>query len=125
MIRLDTTAIDAAKAAGVRRIFHASHVGANPASSIPPMHAHAANEAALRGSGVAFTSLRDGFYAESARMLLCDALETSERLTAPDASMLLEALMHWPWFLNSSVHAFLRTASTTSRIEAITGRGRS
>ena len=35
----------------------------------------------------------------------------------------LEALMHWPWFLNSSVHAFLRAAFTTSRTESITSRG--
>jgi len=33
------------------------------------------------------------------------------------------ALMHCQWFLNSSVHAFLRTASATSRTEWITSWG--
>ena len=39
-------------------------------------------EAALRDSGAAFTSLRNGFYAQTAAFLVRNALETGE-LTAP------------------------------------------
>ena len=43
---------------------------------------HAATEAMLADSGLAFTALRNGFYASSGRMLLGEALETGE-LAAP------------------------------------------
>ena len=33
------------------------------------------------------------------------------------------ALMHCPWFLDPSAHAFLRVAPTTSRTESITSSG--
>src|SRR4051812_48284904 len=52
------TAIAAAKAAGASRIFYTSHVGADATSAFAPMPDHAATEAVLRESGVAFTSLR-------------------------------------------------------------------
>ncbi|MFJ4650179.1 NAD(P)H-binding protein [Nocardia sp. NPDC088792] len=76
-------AIDAAAAAGAGRIVYTSHMGANPDSPFPPMPDHAATEAALRASGVPFTVLRNGFYAQSAVMLLGDAVETGE-LVAPE-----------------------------------------
>jgi uncharacterized protein YbjT (DUF2867 family) len=82
-IRLNTAAIGAAEAAGARRGFYTSHVGANPASPFPPMHAHAATEAVLRESGAGSTALRNGFYAQSVPFLLGDALETGE-LRAPE-----------------------------------------
>jgi NAD(P)H dehydrogenase (quinone) len=44
---------------------------------------HAATEAALRDSGAAFTSLRNGFYATTAAMQTTDALEAGE-LAAPE-----------------------------------------
>lgn len=77
-IRLNTTAIEAAKAAGADRIFYTSHVGANPDSPFPPMPTHAAVEAALRELGAPFTVLQNGFYAGFAPSLLGDALETGE-----------------------------------------------
>lgn len=77
-IRLNATAIDAAKAAGARRIFYTSHVGASLDSPFPPMPTHAATEAALRELDVPFTVLRNGFYAEFAPSLLGDALQTGE-----------------------------------------------
>ena len=43
---------------------------------------HAATEAMLEDSGLAFTALRNGFYASSGRMLLGQAFETGE-LAAP------------------------------------------
>ena len=44
---------------------------------------HAATEALLRDSGVAFTAFRNGFYADSALMMLGNALKTGE-LVAPE-----------------------------------------
>lgn len=82
-VRQHRTAIDMAKAAGARKILYTSHMGSNPSSPFPPMPDHAATEAALRDSGVAFTALRNGFYAASALMILGTAVETGE-LTAPE-----------------------------------------
>ena len=69
-------AIDAARAVGARRVLYTSHMGANARSAFPPMRTHAATEAMLAGSGVAWTALRNGFYAESGVDLLGDGLET-------------------------------------------------
>lgn len=77
-------AIEAAAAAGAKRILYTSHMGANPASPFRPMRDHAAAEAVLRDCGVPFTSLRNGFYATSAVMLLGDALQTGELITPED-----------------------------------------
>ena len=59
-------AIEAAKAVGAGRVLYTSHVGANPHSAFGPARDHAATEALLQSSGLPFTSLRNGFYAESA-----------------------------------------------------------
>ena len=75
-LRQHRTAIDAARRAGVRRVVYTSHMGANPASAFAPMVDHAATEALLADSGLAFTALRNGFYAASGRMLLGRAVET-------------------------------------------------
>ena len=77
------TAIDTARKVGTRRILYTSHMGSSPTSPFPPMVDHAATEVALRDSGVAFTSLRNGFYATTAVMLLRNALQTGE-LVAPE-----------------------------------------
>lgn len=76
-------AIDAARAAGARRIVYISHMAAGPSSAFPPMHDHAATEDMLRTSGVAWTALRNGFYAESVPMYLGDAASTGA-LEAPE-----------------------------------------
>ena len=49
------------------------HMGANPASPFAPMPDHATTEVMLAESGVAFTALRNGFYASSGVMLLGQA----------------------------------------------------
>ena len=77
------TAIETAKQAGVHRILYTSHMGSSPTSLFAPMVDHAATEALLRDSGVAFTSLRNGFYADTAVMTLGNALKTGE-LVAPE-----------------------------------------
>ncbi len=83
-LRLHGTAIDAAAKSGAERVVFTSHMGANPASPFPPMPDHAATEAKLRESGVAFTALRNGFYASSALMLLGGALDTGELAVPQD-----------------------------------------
>ncbi|MFI0239129.1 NAD(P)H-binding protein [Streptomyces sp. NPDC016845] len=75
-------AIAAAVRAGARRVLYTSHMGAGATSPFPPMPDHAATERALRDSGIAYTALRNGFYAASAVMMLGDALRTG-RLVAP------------------------------------------
>lgn len=69
-------AIEAAKAAGARRIVYTSHMAANANSQFPPMWDHAATEAMLADSGVAWTSLRNGFYASTVPMLIRDAAQS-------------------------------------------------
>ncbi|MCP3064210.1 SDR family oxidoreductase [Myxococcus sp. K38C18041901] len=70
------SAIDAARAAGVKRIVYTSHMAASPSSAFPPMHDHAATEQLLKDSGLQWTALRNGFYAASAVMLLMRSVET-------------------------------------------------
>ena len=70
------TAIEAARAAGARRIVYTSHMAASSASAFPPMLAHAATEIMLGQSGLAWTALRNGFYASSGFQFMGDALKT-------------------------------------------------
>lgn len=69
-------AIDAAKAVGAQRIVYTSHMAASATSSFPPARDHAATEAMLAASGLAWTALRHGFYAESGLMMSREGLET-------------------------------------------------
>jgi NAD(P)H dehydrogenase (quinone) len=70
------SAIEAARAADTGRIVYTSHMAANRASAFPPMLDHAATEDMLRQSGLAWTALRNGFYASSGIFLMGDALKT-------------------------------------------------
>jgi NAD(P)H dehydrogenase (quinone) len=81
--RLHRTAIEAAQSAGAQRILYTSHMGANPESLFSPMREHAATEATLKSSGIAFTSLHNGFYAASAVQIMGKAFETG-KLIAPE-----------------------------------------
>jgi NAD(P)H dehydrogenase (quinone) len=56
--------VDAAAAAGVRSIVYTSFVGASATSGFTLGRDHGATEAAVRGSGMSPTFLRDTFYAE-------------------------------------------------------------
>jgi NAD(P)H dehydrogenase (quinone) len=69
-VPLHRTAIEAAVAVGATRILYTSHQGAGSDSPFPPARVHAATEAILAGSGVAWTSLRNGFYAHSLDWML-------------------------------------------------------
>jgi NAD(P)H dehydrogenase (quinone) len=65
-------AIEAARAAGVSRIVYTSHVAASASSAFPPMRDHHATEEMLRASALAWTSLRNGFYASSGLAMMGD-----------------------------------------------------
>lgn len=77
-VRLNRTAIQAAKEAGVERILYTSHMAASTNSLFAPMPTHAASEQALQESGVSFTALRNGFYTSTVLRLLGDAAQTGE-----------------------------------------------
>ncbi|MBB1157151.1 MULTISPECIES: NmrA family NAD(P)-binding protein [Amycolatopsis] len=62
LVSLHRSAIDAAVAAGVRRIVYTSQHGAAPGNPYRPSDFHLATEAILAGSGVAWTALRNGAY---------------------------------------------------------------
>jgi NAD(P)H dehydrogenase (quinone) len=64
-VGLHRSAIEAAAAVGVSRILYTSHQAAGPDSPFGPANDHAATEQLLADSGVAWTSLRNGFYAHS------------------------------------------------------------
>jgi uncharacterized protein YbjT (DUF2867 family) len=76
------TAIDAAVAAGARRILYTSQMGCSPTSRFQACRDHAATEEMLRACGVPFTSLRNGYYAASALHFFGDAAGTG-RLALP------------------------------------------
>jgi len=69
-VSLHRTAIEAAVAADVGRILYTSHQGAALDSPFRPARHHAATEQLLAASGVAWTSLRNGFYAHSLTWLM-------------------------------------------------------
>jgi NAD(P)H dehydrogenase (quinone) len=91
-LRQHRTAIDTAQAAGAQRILYTSQMAANPASPFAPALDHAATEAALRESGVAFTALRNGYYASSALIKLGSAIETGEVVAPEDGPVAWTAL---------------------------------
>lgn len=69
------SAFEAAKAAGVRRIVYTSAVNPTSASRFVWAKAHEASEAWLKGSGVAYTILRDNSYYSNIAGLLAQAKE--------------------------------------------------
>ena len=76
--------IDTAVAAGARRILYTSHQHTGLGSPFFPARDHAATEALLAQSGVAWTSLRNGFYAHSLDWLLGPWRETGVIATPAD-----------------------------------------
>ncbi|AZS38098.1 Quinone oxidoreductase 2 [Microbacterium lemovicicum] len=78
-------ALDAARTAGVSRVFYTSHVGADALSPFPPAVTHAATEVMLRDSGLPFTALRNGFYADTALRMATTAASGGELRAPRDA----------------------------------------
>ena len=76
------TAIDAARAAGAERVLYTAHQAAGADSLFAPMPDHASTQDYLLEQGHPFTSLRNGFYANTVPRLIGDALESGE-LEAP------------------------------------------
>jgi uncharacterized protein YbjT (DUF2867 family) len=75
-VQLHRSAIEAAVSAGVGRILYTSHQGAAADTPFGPGRDHFATEQLLAESGVAWTSLRNGFYAHSLAWFLGDWRET-------------------------------------------------
>jgi uncharacterized protein YbjT (DUF2867 family) len=111
-VRLNRTAIEAAKAAGARRILYTSHMGSSPDSLFPPMHTHAETEAALQELGVSFTSLRNGFYLSSAAMHLQRALDTGELAVPEDGPV--------AWAAHADLAEVAALALTTDDLHGMT-----
>ena len=59
-------------------------MGARAGSPFLPAEQHAGTEADLAASGVAFTALRHGFYAESCLHMIGDGLANGELRTPED-----------------------------------------
>jgi NAD(P)H dehydrogenase (quinone) len=75
-VPLHRVAIETAVKAGAHRILYTSHQHIGPGSPFRPARVHAATEALLADSGVAWTSLRNGFYAHSLGWMLGPWRET-------------------------------------------------
>lgn len=83
-LHLHHNAIEAARAVGARRALYTSHMGARSGSPFMPADQHAGTEADLAGSGLAYTSLRHGFYAESCLHMIGDGLRCGDLRTPED-----------------------------------------
>jgi NAD(P)H dehydrogenase (quinone) len=75
-VALHRNAVEAAVSVGVGRVLYTSHQGAAPDTPFGPGRDHAATEELLAESGLAWTSLRNGFYAHSLTWFLGDWRET-------------------------------------------------
>jgi len=102
-LKQHATAIEVAKKLKVNRVFYTSQIASSSSSHFPPAKLHAATEAALASSGLAWTALRHGFYAESAMAMNARGFEaraiavpmdgkvswtTHDDLAAADATLL-------------------------------------
>ena len=83
-VSLHRGAIDAAVGVGVRRILYTSHQGASADSPFRPAVIHAETERLLADSGVAWTALRNGFYAHSLDWLMGPWRQTGVITTPAD-----------------------------------------
>lgn len=108
------TAVQAAVTAGAERVVYTSHMGADPTSPFPPMPDHAATEEVLRGCGVPFTSLRNGFYASFAAQLLArsGAAQTGELRLPEDGPV--------AWTTHADLAEAAAIALTTDDLDGIT-----
>jgi len=75
-VPLHRAGIEAAAKAGARRILYTSHQHVGLDSPFVPARVHAATETLLADSGVAWTSLRNGFYAHTLDWMLGPGRET-------------------------------------------------
>jgi NAD(P)H dehydrogenase (quinone) len=87
------TAIDAAKAAGVRRIVYTSYANPTPASLFPFAAIHGDTEVYLKQSGIAYTILRNGPYAANLDGALAQS-KTNDLLSSPAADARVAYVTH-------------------------------
>jgi len=83
-VTANIAALDAAHAAGARRILYTSHQAASKTSLFSPAVTHAATEEHLQRLGVPFTALRHGFYATTLGYYIGGALETGQFVVPED-----------------------------------------
>lgn len=76
-------AIDAARSAGAERVLYTSHQAAAPDSLFAPQVVHAATEDHLAQQRVAYTALRNGFYASTIAHYVGEAL-AGGRIVVPE-----------------------------------------
>lgn len=77
-------AIAAAKTAGVERVFYTAQASTAPDAYFPPGLSHYATEGMLAASGLAWTSLRHGFYAASGMHMIGDGISSGVLRTPAD-----------------------------------------
>ncbi|MEU3518729.1 NAD(P)H-binding protein [Streptomyces sp. NPDC006654] len=77
-VRQHRTAIEAAAAAGARRVVYTAQMGASPTSRFQACRDHAATERDLADSGLSWTSLRNGFHAASGLDFLAQGLASGQ-----------------------------------------------
>lgn len=110
-VQWNQAAIHAAARAGARRVLYTSHMAASGDSLFAPMPTHAASEQALAETGIAFTALRNGFYASTVLRLLGDAARTGEIVLPEDGPV--------SW----TAHADLADAAVHSLTADLDGQG--
>lgn len=81
-IAANTAAIAAAVRSGASRVVYTSHQAASKQSLFAAQRVHASSEEHLAASGIAFTSLRNGFYANAIVLFLAEA-RTSRTISLP------------------------------------------
>ncbi|MFC4037383.1 NAD(P)H-binding protein [Dactylosporangium siamense] len=81
-VAANIAAVDAACAAGAKRVLYTSHQAASKDSLFAPQATHALTEEHLAGQAIPFTALRNGFYTSTLGHYIGAALETG-RLVAP------------------------------------------
>ena len=81
-VKLQTDAVAAAKAAGVRHIVYTSLPDPEPGNVIPMAADHYATEQAIKASGIGYTILRNSWYTENLLGSLPPALASGKWYTA-------------------------------------------
>jgi len=77
-------AIAAAKAVGIERVFYTAQACTAPDAYFPPGLSHYATERMLEASGMAWTSLRHGFYAASGLRMIGEGVSSGMLRTPAD-----------------------------------------
>ncbi|CAD6582659.1 MAG: hypothetical protein TREMPRED_003343 [Tremellales sp. Tagirdzhanova-0007] len=75
-------AFDAAKKAGIKKIFYTSQIGAQEKSEFPPMPYHWRTEKILEETGVDFTAFKNGFYMGFVPRLI-GTVQSTKKLSCP------------------------------------------